>query len=40
MLKDELTAAFDSGMGSIKHIFGSKHCLNKKCWGGGYLKGV
>ena len=25
---DELSAAFDSGMGSIKNIFGSKQCLN------------
>ena len=25
---DELSAAVDSGMGSIKTIFGSKHCLN------------
>ena len=25
---DELSVANDSGMGSIKHIFGSKHCLN------------
>ena len=25
---DELSAAVDSDMGSIKHIFGSKHCLN------------
>ena len=27
---DELLAAVDSGMGSITHILGSKHCLNKK----------
>ena len=25
---DGLTAAVDSGMGSITNIFGSKHCLN------------
>ena len=25
---DELTAAVDSGMGSITNIFGSKYCLN------------
>ena len=25
---DELLGAVDSGMGNIKHIFGSKHCLN------------
>ena len=25
---DELSAAVDSGMGTIKNIFGSKHCLN------------
>ena len=25
---DELSAAVDSGMGSIKDIFGRKHCLN------------
>ena len=25
---DELSAAVESGMGSIKNIFGSKHCLN------------
>ena len=25
---DELSAAVDSGMGSISNIFGSKHCLN------------
>ena len=25
---DELSAAVDSGMGSITNIFGSKHCLN------------
>ena len=25
---DELSAAVDSGMGSIKHNFGIKHCLN------------
>ena len=25
---DELSAAEDSGMGSITNIFGSKHCLN------------
>ena len=25
---DGLTAAVDSGMGSITTIFGSKHCLN------------
>ena len=24
----ELSAAFDNCKGSIKHIFGSKHCLN------------
>ena len=24
----ELSAAVDSGMGSIPNIFGSKHCLN------------
>ena len=34
---DELSAAVDSGMGRIKNIFGSKHCLNKKCRGG-YLE--
>ena len=28
MFADELSAAVDSGMGSIKHIFGSKYCLN------------
>ena len=27
---DELSAAVDSGMGSITYIFGSKHCLNYK----------
>ena len=27
---DELSAAVDSGMGSIIHIFGSKHCLHYK----------
>ena len=27
---DELSAAVDSGMGSITYIFGSKHCLNQK----------
>ena len=25
---DEISAAVDSGMGSITNIFGSKHCLN------------
>ena len=25
---DELSAAVDSGMGSINNIFGSKHCFN------------
>ena len=25
---EELSAAVDSGMGSITNIFGSKHCLN------------
>ena len=25
---DELSAALENGMGSIKDIFGSKHCLN------------
>ena len=25
--------AVDSGMGRTKNIFGSKHCLNKKCRG-------
>ena len=25
---DELSEAVKSGMGSIKNIFGSKHCLN------------
>ena len=25
---DELSEAVESGMGSIKNIFGSKHCLN------------
>ena len=25
---DDLSAAVDSGMGSITHIYGSKHCLN------------
>ena len=25
---DELSAVVESGMGSIKNIFGSKHCLN------------
>ena len=25
---DELSAAVDSGMGSIKQCFGSKYCLN------------
>ena len=25
---DELSAAVDSGMGSVTNIFGSKHCLN------------
>ena len=25
---DELSAAVESGMGSINNIFGSKHCLN------------
>ena len=25
---DEILEAVDSGMGNIKHIFGSKHCLN------------
>ena len=24
----ELSAAVDSGMGTMTHIFGSKHCLN------------
>ena len=24
----ELSAAVDSGMASIKHIFGNKHCLS------------
>ena len=28
LFADELSAAVDSGMGSIKNIFGSKHCLN------------
>ena len=28
MLTDELSAAVDSGMGSIHDIFGSTHCLN------------
>ena len=27
---DELSAAIKSSMGSIKIIFGSKHCLNQK----------
>ena len=27
---DEFSAAVDSGMGSIRNIFGSKHCLNQK----------
>ena len=31
---DELLGAVDSGMGNIKHIFGSKHCLNQKPMGG------
>ena len=30
---DGITAAVDSGMGSIKNMFGSKHNLNKKCRG-------
>ena len=25
---DKLSAAVDSGMGTITNIFGSKHCLN------------
>ena len=25
---DDLSAAVDSGMGSITNIYGSKHCLN------------
>ena len=25
---DELLGAVDNDMGNIKHIFGSKHCLN------------
>ena len=25
---DELSAAVDSGMGTMTNIFGSKHCLN------------
>ena len=25
---DGLTAAVDNGMGSVAHIFGSKHCFN------------
>ena len=25
---DELSAAVENAMGSITHIFGSKHCLN------------
>ena len=33
----ELSATVHSGMGSVKDIFGSKHCLNTKC-GGGYLE--
>ena len=28
MFADEPSAAVDNGMGSIKNIFGSKHCLN------------
>ena len=28
VLADELSAAVDSGMGSITNIFGSKHWLN------------
>ena len=28
MFADELSAAINSGIGSIKYIFGSKHCLN------------
>ena len=28
MFADELTAAVDSGMGSIQNIFGSTHCLS------------
>ena len=28
MFAYELFGAVDSGMGSIKYIFGSKHCLN------------
>ena len=28
MFEEELKGAVGSGMGSIKHIFGSKHCLN------------
>ena len=30
---DELSAAVDSGMGTMTNIFGSKHCLNYKCRG-------
>ena len=28
MSADELSAAVDSGMGSVTNMFGSKHCLN------------
>ena len=35
VFEDELSAAVDSGMGSITNTFGSKHCLNKKRGGGG-----
>ena len=30
---DEISAAVDSGMGSITNMFGSKHYLNLKCRG-------
>ena len=36
MFADQLSAADDSGMGSIKNMFGSLHCLTRS--EGGYLE--